>query len=365
QHIPVVSRQRSLTTHRRQRNTAYLRPFLSSSHSPLTLSMGLWNCQSAVNKADFIPAFASHSTLNILGLTETWIRPEDSATPAALSNNFSFSHTPRQSGRGGGTGLLISNNWKYSTLSSLCNNNSFEYHAITLTTPMKIHIVVIYRPPGQLGSFVEELDVLLSSFPQDGTPLVVFGDFNIHLAKPYATDFISLLASFDLKRLITTGTHKSGNQLDLVYTRNCITDNILVKPLQVSDHFLITFNLQLTTHAPPTSPPFTFRRNLRSLSPSHLSSAVSSSLPSPSHFSSLDVNTATDTLCSILTSSLDNICPLSSRPARTAPSNPWLSEVLREHRTKLRAAERKWRKSKDTSDLTGCQPIWLQERTFN
>ncbi|XDV11181.1 hypothetical protein PO909_000189 [Leuciscus waleckii] len=40
------------------------------------------------------------------------------------------------------------------------------------------------------------------------------------------------------------------------------------------------------------------------------------------------------------------------RPARATPSNPWLSEVLREHRTELRAAERKWRKSKDTSDLT-------------
>ncbi len=56
--------------------------------------------------------FSLQSTLSILGLTETWIRPEDSATPAALSNNFSFSHTPRQVGRGGGTGLLISNNWK-------------------------------------------------------------------------------------------------------------------------------------------------------------------------------------------------------------------------------------------------------------
>jgi len=208
------------------------------------LSLFLW-VYGIVNKADFIPAFASRSTIYILGLTETWIHPENSATPAALSNNFSFSHTPRQSGRGGGTGLLISNNWKYSTLSSLCNNNSFEYHVITLTTPIKIHIVVIYRPPGQLGSFVEEL-------AEDGAPQVVFGDFNIHLEKPYATDFISLLASFDLKRLFTLGTHKSGNQLDLVYTRNCITDNILVKPLHVSDHFLITFNLQLNTHAPPT-----------------------------------------------------------------------------------------------------------------
>ncbi len=103
---------------------------------------------------------------------------------------------------------------------------------------------------------------------------------------------------------------------------------------------------------PPTPLPVTFRRNLRSLSPSHLSSVVSSSLPSPTHFSSLDVNAATDTLCSTLTTCLDDICPLSSRPAWTAPSNPWLSDVLREHRTRLRAAERKWRKSNEPSDLS-------------
>ncbi len=102
---------------------------------------------------------------------------------------------------------------------------------------------------------------------------------------------------------------------------------------------------------PPTHLPATFRLNLPFLL-SHLSSVVSSSLPSHAHFSSLDVNAATDTLCSTLTSSLDNICLLFSRPARAAPSNPWLSDVLREHRTKRRAAKAKWCKSKDLSDLS-------------
>ncbi len=210
--IPVVSRPRSNITRRRQSNPANLRPISTSSTTPLSFSMALWNCQSAVNKADFISAFSLQSTLSILGLTETWIRPEDSATPAALSNNLSFSHTPRQVGRGRGTGLLISNNWKYSTHSPLCNYNSFESHALTVMAPIKLQIVVIYRPHGQiLAPFLEELDGLLSSFMEDGTPLLVFGDFNIHLEKPYATDFHSLLASFDLKRLTTTSTHKSGN----------------------------------------------------------------------------------------------------------------------------------------------------------
>ncbi len=69
------------------------------------------------------------------------------------------------------------------------------------------------------------------------------------------------------------------------------------------------------------------------------------------------MNAATDTLCATLTSCLDDICPLSSRPARAAPSNPWLSDVLREHRTKLRVAERKWRKSNDPSDLSRYQSL--------
>ncbi len=44
---------------------------------------------------------------------------------------------------------------------------------------------MIYRFPGQLGTFIEELYGLMSSFSVDGSPLVVFGDFEIHLEKPY------------------------------------------------------------------------------------------------------------------------------------------------------------------------------------
>ncbi len=124
-----------------------------------------------------------------MALTETRIKPEDNAILAALSNNLSFSHPPPHlTGRGGGTGLLISNNWKFTPLSSPIINSSFESHSITITYPLKIHFFVVYRPPGPLVNFVEELDLLLSTFPEDGTPLVILGDFNIHLNKPQAAD---------------------------------------------------------------------------------------------------------------------------------------------------------------------------------
>uniref|UniRef100_A0A8C1H0L6 von Willebrand factor A domain-containing protein 5A-like n=1 Tax=Cyprinus carpio TaxID=7962 RepID=A0A8C1H0L6_CYPCA len=42
---------------------------------------------------------------------------------------------------------------------------------------------------------------------------------------------------------------------------------------------------------------------------------------------------------------------------RTTPSAPWLSDVPREHLSKLRAAERVWRKSKNTTDLNVYQSL--------
>ncbi|XP_053531924.1 uncharacterized protein LOC128629172 [Ictalurus punctatus] len=165
--------------------------------------------QSAVNKADFISAFATHSNLSVLALTETWIHAKNIATPAALASDFNFSHTSRPNRRGGGTGLLLSKTWKFTCLSPSCSYTSFEFHAVTVTDPAKMHFLVVYRPPGQLGKFIDEFDTLLSTIPDDGTPLLVLGDINIHLDKPHAADFLALLPTFDLKQFTTPATHKA------------------------------------------------------------------------------------------------------------------------------------------------------------
>ncbi len=45
--------------------------------------------------------------------------------------------------------------------------------SITVIAPIKLQIVVIYLPPGQiLANFLEKLDGLLSSVMEDGTPLL-------------------------------------------------------------------------------------------------------------------------------------------------------------------------------------------------
>ncbi|XP_056587792.1 uncharacterized protein LOC130408324 isoform X2 [Triplophysa dalaica] len=90
----------------------------------------------------------------------------------------------------------------------------------------QLSVVVVYRPSGPLHDFIEELDVLLSSFPEDSGPLVVLGDFNIHLEKPYAADFHTLTASFDLTRLVTASTHRSDRLVPLPAAPGCLTSSV-------------------------------------------------------------------------------------------------------------------------------------------
>ena len=70
-----------------------------------------------------------------------------------------------------------------------------------VTAPVKTYVIVIYRPPGQLGDFVHELDTLLSSIPDHECPTLILGDMNIHLDNPNSADFRTLVHSFDLQQV--------------------------------------------------------------------------------------------------------------------------------------------------------------------
>ena len=91
----------------------------------------------------------------LFGPDETWITPENTVTPAALASSDNvFSQSPRAFGRrGGGTGLLISPKWRYS-LSCLSSVHLLIWiQCCHVTCPLKLNIVVIYRPPGALRKF--------------------------------------------------------------------------------------------------------------------------------------------------------------------------------------------------------------------
>ncbi|KAK1802744.1 hypothetical protein P4O66_021282, partial [Electrophorus voltai] len=216
--IPVHISHRSPRHNHRCRNLSNLTDPQRFIPSHIVVAGGLWNCQSAVQKADFISALASLHFLHFLALTETWISPENSATLAALSSAFSFTHSLRRLGRGAGTGLLMSREWCFTPLSfSTLSISSFEFHAITVSFPTKRIIIVIYCPPGSVDHFIDELDILLSHFPIEGNPLILLGDFNLTSDKLHSSCILLLLTAFDLTLNHSPPTHKASNVLDLIF----------------------------------------------------------------------------------------------------------------------------------------------------
>jgi len=86
---------------------------------------------------------------------------------------------------------------------------------VSVTLPIKLNIAVIYRPPGPLGDFFfffDEMDALLSCFPENGTPLVVLGDFNIQPEKLQSPEFINFFATFGLALIPSPSTLRATRE---------------------------------------------------------------------------------------------------------------------------------------------------------
>ncbi|KAK1789820.1 hypothetical protein P4O66_015706 [Electrophorus voltai] len=225
--------------------------------------------------------------------------------------------------------------------------------------PTKLLIIVIYRHPGSLDHFIDELDILLSQFPIEGNPLILLADFNLPSDKLHSSCILPLLTEFDLTLNHSPPTHKVGNVLDLIFTRTTTTLNISTTPLHLSDHHFLSFSLSLPSLSMRSSPTCSssLRRNLHSITPSSLTSTILSTLPHPDSLSSLSFDSFTNTFISTLSSSMNLLCPLSSRPAKSSPPAPWLKETLHCHGRELRTAERQWRKSHVDSDLSSYKSL--------
>ncbi len=141
EYILVVSQQCSYIKCRRQCNLAHLR----SAPPLLYPSLSLW-------ASGTVSMWSTKQILFPLLLPKVHLASgfvQKTRQPLLRSLKTSPSLTPPV--RLGRVEVLVFSFLTYSTYSPLCNNHSLESHAITVTAPVKLHVVVIYRPPGQLA----------------------------------------------------------------------------------------------------------------------------------------------------------------------------------------------------------------------
>lgn len=170
--------------------------------------------------------------------------------------------------------------------------------------------------------------------------MLILGDLNIHL-----TTTAQLTSCPGLGILIYLG---SPLLLFIELAKCLISFGAAVQTpsllrLCISDHIFIQFNVKPTEQPPAASPSITISADF----PAYFSSPVSFTLPTSILFSSLYINDAIHGICSTLRSSLDSLCPPSTRVVDTLPTL----------HTSLKVAESKWCKGVGPEDLEDYQSL--------
>ena len=142
------------------------------------------------------------------------------------------------------------------------------------TSDLKLRLAIIYRPlyslthPVTTDVFFIEFADNLESVILSSEPLVITGDFNIHVDVVDDRDSIKLLKlleSMALKQHVNTPTHEFGHTLYLIITHS--SDSIISSPPK-SDHFLSDHSAMLCglkMVKPPLSVKEVSNRKLKSI----------------------------------------------------------------------------------------------------
>ena len=228
--------------------------------------------------------------------------------------------------------------------------SSFEPIIVsTQSKQTRLTLAVIYRPPtSNLTCFFDEFDDLLTHLNARKEPILVCGDFNIHVLKTNdgnVRKFCDILSQYELVQHANGPTHVSGNTIDLVLSRDSdkIAHSTAVSTL-ISDHFLVKTELNLSKeHYQPSSSEF---RKLKSMDIDAFKKEIGDKLQSVEPSTNLD--TEITRFESIVRSVLDSHAPIIKRNGKRKPIQPWYDDEVHTAKRQRRSAERKW-KQKPTS----------------
>ena len=300
-------------------------------------------------------------------ITETWLQPQDDALRIELCPpGYKFIDFPRQERIGGGIGLLYKDSLRVnSTRDGIQESLEFCELLVQTSTSRKIRLVIVYRPQNSddhrrvpINTFLMEFSDLMESTILSKEPLIVVGDYNIHVDVPNDTDalkFLDLLESLSLDQHVTEPTHIRGHTLDLVITRKI--EDILASPPRAcryfSDHAAVHCDVAIS------KPSFQTRiikfRKTKSLDAESLSNDVvltglcdrGNSDP----ITPLDLGVLVEDYTTTLSQVLDGHAPLKTKTVRARPKVPWYTSEIAEAKRRRRKAERRWRRTRSHEDL--------------
>lgn len=147
------------------------------------------------------------------------------------------------SGRGGGLAAVFKDSFKCRLLPT-DTYLSFELQLFVVEFESPVLFAVVYRPPKYNKDFIHEFSEFLADILPKYDNLLICGDFNVHVCCPadqFATDFKSLLTTFNLTQIVDEPTHHLGHTLDLVISLGLTVSLDEISETAISDHLPIVF----------------------------------------------------------------------------------------------------------------------------
>ena len=204
------------------------------------IRVGLFNARSVGNKCASIQQWISSRQLGVVGLVETW--HDDMSSPHLIAC-APAGYKSVEKARVRDNELSLSTNHGGVCLLYDCTLHarhvqlphfaSFEFVcSIVYRAGFNAVIVVIYRPGSQAvtQSFFNDLSDLLERLATYSSPLIIIGDFNIHVddaCNEDATKLHDILSTYDLQQHVKSPTHRQGHTLDLFITRTDLPVDML------------------------------------------------------------------------------------------------------------------------------------------
>lgn len=364
--IISISSQRG-TTHWNQRILNRLKSKSTVTPTLTTnsfVSAGLLNARSICNKTEALTDILVNERIQILIITETWLRGQLEWDNAILNEitppTHEFFHVPRIKKKGGGIAVIISKKLRSKQIDLKVKPKSFELCLFHIEFHSHVVVVAsIYRPPNTtLAMFYDELRELCSSLVCY-SHYILLGDFNLSFKPDSALPSLwsDLLETFSLTQHITEATHDSGNILDMVVSNSPEIISEIKMIDGISDHRCILFSLATPTI--PVPPPIHGQyRSLKSINinefkydlQAKLSLRVLAYSPEPIHSNLSETEKLTNFVLNSFTEVLNAHAPLRNKRHTPRCNIPWWSNSIRREKKVVRSCERRWRNTKTDAD---------------
>src|SRR6218665_160436 len=196
---------------------------------PMTINCGTFNVHSAIRRSAIIHDLITDEQLDILALSETWMCTDTlkCIKRDIAPEGFSVLHVHRSgtAGRpwsGGGLAIIYRSTLDVSVhprFEELCTStSSCEIHLVRLgRASSSLTIANIYRPPGAMGDFYDDLATFISSIcVEAGEGLLRCGDLNCADSQGLINDTLTnIFNAYSLRQYVEVPT-RGDNILDVL-----------------------------------------------------------------------------------------------------------------------------------------------------